>query len=57
MAADSTMLRTRKRFTALSLGTMEPEDSQNTRLTCWNERGMEVSVVRERASIGFIPRP
>ena len=56
MAADSTMLRTRKRFTALSLGTMEPEDSQNTRLTCWDERGMAVSVVRGRASIGFIPR-
>ena len=29
------MLRTRKRFTALSLGTMEPDASQNTRLTCW----------------------
>ena len=57
MAADSTMLRTRNRFTALSLGTMEPEDSQNTRLTCWDERGMAVSVVRGRASIGFIPRP
>ena len=39
MAADSTMLRTRKRFTALSLGTMEPDASQNTRLTCENRTG------------------
>ena len=54
MAADSTMLRTRKRFTALSLGTMEPEASQNTRLTCWDERGMTVSVVFGAArGIGF----
>jgi hypothetical protein len=29
------MFLTMKRFTALSLGTMEPLDSQNTRLTCW----------------------
>ena len=29
------MLRTMKRFTALSLGTIEPEASQNTRFTCW----------------------
>ena len=33
-AADSTMLRTMKRFTALSFGTRAPLDSQNTRLTC-----------------------
>ena len=39
MAADSTMLRTMKRFTALSLGTSAPLDSQNTRLTCTVESG------------------
>ena len=34
-AEASTMLRTMKRFTALSLGTRTPDDSQRTRLTCW----------------------
>ena len=32
------MLRTMKRFTALSLGTIEPEASQNTRFTCCGQR-------------------
>jgi hypothetical protein len=34
MAADSTMLRTMKRATALSFGTRAPLLSQNTRFTC-----------------------
>ena len=38
MAADSTMLRMTNFFTALSLGTSAPLDSQNTRFTCARER-------------------
>jgi hypothetical protein len=43
MAADSTMLRTMKRFTALSLGTSAPLDSQNTRLTCGASGGVSAA--------------
>jgi len=49
MAADSTMLRTMKRFTALSLGTSAPLDSQNTRLTC-GRAGVSAQCVGLRAA-------
>jgi hypothetical protein len=49
IAADSTMFLTTKRFTALSLGTSAPEDSQNTRLTCVCRK--------EASSVSFHPSP
>lgn len=51
------MFLTTKRFTALSLGTSAPEDSQNTRLTCVYRKEASSVSIHPSLSLSFRPPP